>query len=159
MGRRSHQGHSNDSIANIHAARIRRWIIVLSLPFFLGACTALKTSIKEKIKEIKIVKRAKMRPVGEVVLKGLPRHLMVVPRKEFVWLWNKPGGMEARAIRLIKVPSRSTGRVLEYEPEISSHAIWGEEGLENYRRQPIRWVKVATFSGTGWVRTEFIDPR
>lgn len=159
MGRRSQQGHSNDSIANIHTARTRRWIIVLSLPFFLGACAALETSFKEKIKAIKIVKRAKMRPVGEVVLRGLPRHLMIVPRKEFVWLWNKPGGMEARAIRLIKVPSGSTGRVLEYEPEISSHAIWGEEGLENYRRQPIRWVKVATFSGTGWVRTEFIDPR
>jgi hypothetical protein len=139
--------------------RIKRFIALLAIPLFLGGCTALKNSMKEKIKQNKIVERSKMRPFGQIVLRGMPWHLMVVPRKEYVWLWDKPVGIRKRAMRIKKVLPGTIGRVLEYEPELPSHAVWGEEGYKNYMRQPIRWVRVATFHGTGWVRTEFIDRR
>jgi len=156
---RDHQVHTNYVSVKFCSARFCWLAVVFILPFFLGACTALENSIKEKIKQNKLLNtKFPVRP-KKVVLKGLPRHLMIVPHKEFVWLWNKPGGIRARAMRLIKVPSGSVGRVLEYEPEITPHAVWYEEAYENFHRQPIRWVKVATSSGEGWVRTEFIGPR
>ena len=159
MRGRGQQVQTNYVPVKFCSSRLCRLLIVFILPALLGACTALENSFNEKIKQNKLLNtKLHIRP-KKVLLKGLPRHLMISPHKEFVWLWNKPGGTRARAMRITKIPSGSVGRVLEYEPEIARHAAWNEEAYENFHRQPIRWVKVATSSGEGWVRTEFISPR
>ncbi len=136
-----------------------RWSVALIFPLFLVSCAAIESAIQVKLKRASTENKSSGNPNMQVVLKAVPRHLLAVPREEFVWLWNKPGGMQERAMRVKKVPSGTVGRVLEFEPEPSRHAAWAADGLENHLRAPIRWVKVVTFHGLGWVRTEFIDPR
>ncbi len=97
------------------------------------------------------------KPMVNVVLHSAPRHLMVKPRTDPVWLWDKPGGFGSRAVRIRKVPSGTPGKVVETEP--ISFTIWDAFNFKNVARQPIRWMKVATLLGVGWVRVDFIELR
>lgn len=138
---------------------LSRWPMLLAALLSLNACSGVQMGSLKKKKQNEIEQKRKIRPNLQVVLRTTPRYLMVAPRDEPVWLWDRPGGMFKRAMRIKKLPSGTVGRVLEYEPEDSSHLMWAEIGLRNPARQPIRWVRVVTFRGTGWVRAEFIDPK
>lgn len=95
-----------------------------------------------------------------VVLRSIPRHVQFAPQDEWVHLWDRPGGPSARAVRLARVPSGTEGLVVENEPpQPLTSDFWDWLGTENPRRQPVRWVKVLTPKGEGWVREEFIQPR
>lgn len=163
MGRTIQPHEPENSHGGFHLfSRLRglsRWPILLAALLSLSACSGMKMAILENHREIEIEQKRKIRPNLPVVLRTAPRRLMVAPRDEYVWLWDRPGGMFKRAMRIKKLPSGTIGRVLEYEPEDPTHLMWAEEGFPNIARQPIRWVRVATFKGTGWVRAEFIDPR
>ena len=135
-----------------------RSILLVSL-VFLSACSGMQKAAFDKNRQSQIEQNRKVRSNLKVVLRTTPRHLMVEPRDVHVWLWDRPGGMFKRAVRIKKLPSGTVGRGLEYEPEDSIHLMWAEEGFSNNMRQPIRWVRVVTFRGTGWVRSEFIDPQ
>lgn len=138
---------------------LSRWPILLSALLFLSACSGMRKATLEKGRQLEIEQKRKIRSNVPVVLRAAPRRVMVAPQDEYVWLWDRPGGMFKRAMRIKKLPSGTVGRVLEYEPEDPTHLMWAEEGFSNLARQPIRWVRVVTFKGTGWVRAEFIDPR
>lgn len=95
-----------------------------------------------------------------VVLLSIPRRVQFAPVDEWVYLWDRPGGPSARAVRVAKVPSGTGGLVVESEPSRPlASGLWDAIGAENNTRQPINWVKVATPRGEGWVRREFVEPR
>ncbi len=118
-----------------------------ALALLLGACAAagLETSAPPT--------------KAPVTLRAVPRDILVVPRTEWVWLWDRPGGPAARALRLTRVPSGTEGVLVAVEPASPASEIWDGLLLENLSRQPVRWVKVATPAGEGWVRAEFVEPR
>jgi hypothetical protein len=153
---------------------------ILILAFSLSACSYVRSAVSyarkavdyaqntasqvltekandasEEISETKQIAK----PMASVVLHSAPRHLMVKPRTDPVWLWDKPGGFGSRAVRIKKVPSGTPGKVVEIEPEPNSFAIWAEFNFNNVARQPVRWMKVATLLGVGWVRAEFVELR
>lgn len=95
-----------------------------------------------------------------VVLLSIPRRVQFAPLDEWVYLWDRPGGPSARAVRVAKVPSGTGGLVVESEPSRPlASGLWDAIGAENNTRQPVDWVKVATSRGEGWVRREFVEPR
>ncbi|MBI2178248.1 MAG: hypothetical protein HYU38_07925 [Candidatus Tectomicrobia bacterium] len=95
-----------------------------------------------------------------VVLLSIPRRVQFAPLDEWVYLWDRPGGPSARAVRVAKVPSGTAGLVVESEPSRPlASGLWDAIGAENNTRQPVDWVKVATPRGEGWVRREFVEPR
>ncbi len=150
----------HDGLRSLSRLRgLSRWPILLAALLTLSACSGMQMGTLDKNRRIEIEQKRKIRPNLQVVLKAAPRRVMVAPQDAHVWLWDRPGGMFERAMRIKKLPSGTVGRVLEYEPEDSSHLGWAEEGYRNPMRQPIRWVRVVTFKGTGWVRAEFIDPK
>ncbi len=124
-----------------------------------GATPALAAEADEAAEQVSEKKPEKPMPMVNVVLRSAPRHLMVKPRTDPVWLWDRPGGTSGRAVRIKKVPSGTPGKVVEFEPEPGSASLWAEMNLKNTARQPVRWVKVATLLGVGWVRTEFVEPQ
>ncbi|MEE9273827.1 MAG: hypothetical protein V3V62_00780 [bacterium] len=129
------------------AARFgRAALAALALAIILPACAA---ELESKMK----------RPRPVVTLRAIPRHLQVAPHEEFVWLWDRPGGAYNRAVRQMKVRSGARGTVLEWELPSGRSALWDRLKLRNNNRQPVRWVKVQTKAGEGWVRIEFIEPR
>lgn len=70
------------------ASRMLRCAVVLTVPLFLASCTNFRQAILKNFRKSqtdfrKVSRPAKKRPV---VLKARPRHLMVVPRTEYVWL-------------------------------------------------------------------------
>ena len=138
---------------------LSKWPIFLALFLSLSACSGSGFETFKKVWRHEIVQNRNIRPNLQVVLKSVPRNLMVAPQDVPVWLWDKPGGMSNRAMRVKKLPSGTAGRVVEYEPEDGNRLGWAEAGYHNPGRQPIRWVRVVTFKGSGWVRAEFIDPK
>ena len=124
----------------------RAALAALALALILPACAADMES------EMK-------RPRPVVTLRAIPRHLQVAPHEEFVWLWDRPGGAYNRAVRTSKVRSGVRGTVMEWERPDDRSALWDRLKLRNPIRQPVRWVKVQTKAGEGWVRVEFIEPR
>ena len=143
------------------ASRMLRWAAVLAIPLFLASCASFRQAILRNFEKSRKDFRKPSEPSLKrpVVLKAVARHLMVAPRTEYVWLWDKPGGSRARAMRLRKVPSGTTGNIVSFDSESISHELWNSLNLENYRRRPIGWVNVATRHGSGWVRTDFVEPR
>ena len=138
-----------------------RWAAVLAIPLFLASCANIRQAILRNYQKSQKKFRTPRRPAEKrlVVLKAVARHLMVAPRTEYVWLWDKPGGSSVRAMRLKKVPSGTAGEILAIDSEYISHELWDSMNLENYRRKPITWVKVETRHGNGWVRIDFIEAR
>ena len=145
-------------------SRIALSVILVS---FLGACSHfqnasnhLQSLAKEATSENE--QNEKNNPGNtksslNVVLRAVPRHVLVVPMTNFVWLWDKPGGLTGRAVRIQKVPSGTPAKVVEFEPEKFSPALWAKMSLKNHARQPVRWIKVTTLVGEGWVRAEFVE--
>lgn len=99
-----------------------------------------------------------------VKLEAVPRHVLAVPRTAGVWLWDRPGGPSARAVRLVEIPSGTVGKVTSFEEGkaniwgFNSRLEWDRMKLHDPNRQPVRWVEVATRFGKGWVRIEFLNP-
>ena len=175
---------SNFSGGLCHPAILRlqvtRLMGVLILAFSLSACSYVRSAVSYAQRAVDYVQNSANqvvtekahdasegnsetkqipKPMASVVLLSTPRHLMVKPRTDPVWLWDKPGGSSARAIRINKVPSGTPGKVVEIEPEPKSSAIWAEFNFKTVARQPVRWMKVATLLGVGWVRSEFVELR
>lgn len=148
-----------------------RALMMLAFLFSLTACSYIQTAaqyvrdavsqnVPEEGTQEPTVKSQKQAHIPRhVVLYATPRHLMVKPRTDSVWLWDRPGGYSARAVRIKKVPSGTPGTVVDLEPERSSEAYWAKLPLKEFAPEPIRWIKVATLLGAGWVRTEFVFPR
>ena len=161
--------------------KMTRFLGVLALAFSLSACSYVRSAAdyvrsaasKTFTKANRVLTEKTNDANGEktgnepneadfmlnVVLRAAPRHLMVKPRTDSVWMWDRPGGSSGRAERIKKIPSGTPGKVMEFEPELKSFALWAGLNFNNHARQPVRWVKVATLLGVGWVRTEFIEPR
>lgn len=115
----------------------------------LAACAAFTGEEQAKLSRIHSVVR----------LEAVPAYLLVVPARLPVWLWDRPGGPSARAVRIASVPSGTTGRVVAYEPApglMAWRVQWGVPDPGGY--QPVRWAKVVTPRAEGWVRIEFLVP-
>ncbi len=143
------------------ASRMLRWAVVLTVPLFLASCANFRQAILRNFEKSRKDFRKPSEPSLKrpVVLKAVARHLMVAPRTEYVWLWDKPGGSSVRAMRVKKVPSGTAGEILAIDSESISHELWNSMNLENHSRRPVGWVKVGTRHGSGWVRTDFVEPR
>jgi hypothetical protein len=94
-----------------------------------------------------------------VILKAVPRRVLVAPRDVVIWLWNHPGGTTSGSVRVGKLPSGTEGFLVAFEPVSESREVWHQLGLGDPRRTSVAWVKVLTPRGEGWVRTEFVEPR
>ncbi len=171
------RGLSRPALSRLRAVRLMG---VLILAFSLSACSYVQSAVDyaqsaasqmyakasqtltegaHEASEENSETRQMPKPMASVVLRSAPRYLMVKPRTDPVWLWNKPGGSSSRAVRIRKVPSGTPGKVVEIEPEPNSSAIWAKFNFKNVARQPVRWMKVATLLGVGWVRAEFVEIR
>ncbi|MDA0999777.1 MAG: hypothetical protein O2807_04560 [bacterium] len=104
------------------------------------------------------------RPQPWVKLEAVPPHVLAVPRVAGVWLWDRPGGPSARAVRLVEIPSGTVGKVMSFDEGkanmwgFNSRLEWEQMGLHDPNWQPVRWAEVATRFGKGWVRIEFLNP-
>jgi hypothetical protein len=144
-----------------------KFMLFAGLIFFLSACSHFQNADEQGQKVAneatsekdpkEAPKLGKTQTSLDAVLRAVPRHVLVAPITNFVWLWDKPGGSNGRAVRIKKIPSGTPAKVVEFEPEKPSAALWAEWGLKNHARQPVRWLKVTTLLGEGWVRAEFVE--
>lgn len=136
--------------------RLGGWLrsaAVFAMVAFLGACAA---QMQETARE----EGAAEAPKTPVVLRSVPRYVQFAPLTEWVYLWDRPGGPSARAVRVARVPSGTEGLVVEKEvPRPFSTEFLDAIGADNTSRQPVRWVRVVTPRGEGWVRQEFLELR
>ena len=121
----------------------------------LGACASMtqlqQTATKEPAAET---------PKTPIMLRSIPRHVQFAPVNEWVYLWDRPGGPSARAVRVGRVPSGTEGLIVESEPPRPVFTEFLDAiAADNVTRQPVNWVKVATPRGEGWVRVEFVELR
>ena len=65
-----------------------------------------------------------------VALKAVPRRVLVAPRDEVIWLWNKPGGTASGSVRVGKLPpgTRASSSLSSLSARAESSGInWGWE--------------------------------
>ncbi len=72
------------------AEELIRWSVALIFPFLLVSCAAIENATKVKLKRANSENQSTGNPKMQVVLNAVARHLLSVPRDDFVWLWNKP---------------------------------------------------------------------
>ena len=139
------------------AAQIKRGLTVLAGVMLLAGLTAACSQSKDFGKLPPRVK-------PWVKVEAVPRHVMSVPREMGVWLWDRPGGPSARAVRVVQIPSGTVGKVMSFDEGraniwgFNSRLEWDRMNLRDVNRQPVRWVQVATRFGKGWVRIESVSP-
>ena len=133
---------------SLRGGRAARAAALAAMVLSLGACASQAPVAAQET------------PGTRVVLRSIPRHTQFAPLTEWVYLWDRPGGPSARAVRVARVPSGTLGLMVENEPPRSFASDFLDAiGADNTARLPVGWVKVATSRGDGWVRLEFVELR
>ncbi|OGL63811.1 MAG: hypothetical protein A3J27_11435 [Candidatus Tectomicrobia bacterium RIFCSPLOWO2_12_FULL_69_37] len=133
---------------SLRGGRAARAAALAAMVLSLGACASQAPVAAQEA------------PGTRVVLRSIPRHTQFAPLTEWVYLWDRPGGPSARAVRVARVPSGTLGLMVENEPPRSFASDFLDAiGADNTARLPVGWVKVATSRGDGWVRLEFVELR